>query len=92
MSRETIVCRCEDVSREEILEVIRNGATSIEEVKRLLRCGMGHCQGRGCARLIAQMICQETGKQIGELQWPTSRPPLIPIPLGHLAQTGGDGA
>lgn len=42
---EMYVCRCEEITKAEVIEAVRNGATSVNEVKRLLRTGMGMCQG-----------------------------------------------
>jgi hypothetical protein len=47
---------------------------------------MGHCQGRGCLKLIARMIEQETGIPAASQKLPTSRPPLKPLPLGVLGK------
>jgi bacterioferritin-associated ferredoxin len=77
----TIICRCEDVSLEEVNRAIDEGYTSLEEIKRLLRCGMGPCQGRTCLMLIAQVLSRKTGKQITEMKFPTVRPPVRPVPL-----------
>jgi len=79
-----VVCRCEEVTEDEIRAVIRQGYHSLEEVKRVLRTGMGHCQGRGCLRLIARMIQEETGIPASSQRLPLSRPPLKPLPLGLL--------
>ena len=80
-NQKTIVCRCEDVSLEEIEEVIERGFKELDEIKRLLRCGMGACQGRTCTRLIAQLISQKTGKPISDMHFPRIRPPVRPVQL-----------
>ncbi|HEY3425240.1 MAG TPA: (2Fe-2S)-binding protein, partial [Negativicutes bacterium] len=46
MSDATIICRCEDLTVDEIRTLIANGSHTIEEIKRSCRCGMGPCQGR----------------------------------------------
>lgn len=51
-----IICRCEEIRRSEILEAIEEGCTSVAEVKRYTRAGMGACQGRTCGRLIENML------------------------------------
>jgi bacterioferritin-associated ferredoxin len=81
-----IVCRCEEVTEDEVRQVIRKGYHSLEEVKRVLRTGMGHCQGRGCLRIIARLIQEETGIPASSQKLPTARPPLKPLPLGTLAE------
>jgi bacterioferritin-associated ferredoxin len=82
----TVVCRCEEVTEDQIRQVIREGHCSLEAVKRMLRTGMGHCQGRGCLRSIARLIEEETGRPAADQQWPRSRPPLKPLPLGMLGR------
>ena len=74
-----IVCRCQDVTEEEIIDAIRQGATTIDEVKRLVRAGMGACQGRTCRRLVSQILSRELKKPIPEIYPPTFRPPNIPV-------------
>jgi Fe-S-cluster-containing hydrogenase component 2 len=87
-SDNTIVCRCEEITLGEVREYIRKGYTSIDEIKRISRAGMGSCQGRTCRQLIMQEISKETGKSMSELDMPVFRPPVKPISLGML--TGGD--
>jgi bacterioferritin-associated ferredoxin len=83
--RRVIVCRCEEITEEEVRRAIREGYHSLEEIKRVLRTGMGHCGGRGCLRIIARLIEEETGIPAGKQKFPVSRPPLKPLPLGLLA-------
>jgi NAD(P)H-nitrite reductase large subunit len=80
-----IVCRCEDITKEEILEAIDHGYTTLEEIKRVLRCGMGPCQGRTCTPLITRILAQKTGKSVAEISRPVTRPPLQPVPISTFA-------
>jgi len=83
--KNSIICRCEDVSLEEVERVIDEGYTNLEEIKRFLRCGMGNCQGRTCIILVAQILSRKTGKPISEIKFPTVRPPIRPVPLAIFA-------
>ncbi len=87
---EVIVCRCEEISRQEIKEAIANGCDSVIWVKRMTRAGMGLCQGRTCGRQVARMIAQETGQDPAQVHPDTQRPPLRPIPLEILEEKGND--
>lgn len=87
----TIICRCEDVSTEEIRELLREGFTTLDEIKRISRCGMGPCQGRTCRALIAGEIARATGKDIREVAVPTFRPPTRPVKLGTILEGEGHG-
>jgi NAD(P)H-nitrite reductase large subunit len=42
--RDLIICRCEEITKGEILEAMEMGADTLNEVKRLTRAGMGLCQ------------------------------------------------
>jgi NAD(P)H-nitrite reductase large subunit len=86
MSNKSIICRCEDLTKEEVIETIKLGYTDLEELRKKLRIGMGPCQGRVCINLVKKILEKETGKKIKEKSLPTNRPPLIPISLGALAK------
>jgi bacterioferritin-associated ferredoxin len=85
MSDKTFICRCEDLTIDEIEQAIDEGYTTIEELKCRLRLGMGPCQGRGCLSLARRLLCEKTDKSISEISLPTSRPPEVPVSLGTLA-------
>jgi len=78
-----IVCRCEDVTYDEVVEAIKMGYTDLEELKRYLRCSMGTCQGRGCNRLLRQILIEQGVKNP---PFPKSRPPVKPINLSLLGE------
>jgi len=82
---ETIICRCEDVTREKVLECIAEGYRTIDEIKRVTRAGMGPCQGRTCRNLIANELSRAYGVSMEEVLMPTFRPPVVPVSLGMLA-------
>ena len=54
-----IDCWCKEVTKGEILEAIRRGATTVDGVKRRTGAGMGSCQGGGCTQAIAELLAQE---------------------------------
>ena len=56
--KKVIICRCEDVSQEEIRAKLEQGYTTFEDLKRLLRVGMGPCQANTCGHLIQREISQ----------------------------------
>ena len=55
-----IVCRCERITRGEVLEAIARGATTIRGVKHRAGSSMGRCQGSRCIWEIAKIL-METG-------------------------------
>ena len=55
-----IVCRCEEVSRGEILDALRAPicVPTVDGVKKRVRPGMGRCQGGFCSPLVAKIIAE----------------------------------
>jgi len=84
-----IVCRCEDVTVEDIEKAIDEGFTDFEELRRYLRVGMGPCGGRTCTLNTLAILARKTGKTIHELAPSTFRPPASPIPFESILK--GDG-
>jgi bacterioferritin-associated ferredoxin len=80
-----LVCRCEEVSRGEIMAAIDEGITTMSGLRRRLRIGMGLCQGRTCRRLLAQALAERLGEQPADVRPGTFRPPVRPVSLRALA-------
>src|SRR5277367_654434 len=68
---DTLVCRCEDVSLEQLRE-----HSSWRSAKLHARCGMGPCQGRVCAPAAEFLFGWEVD---------SVRPPLFPVRCSSLA-------
>lgn len=85
VEKATIICRCEEIRIEDIRGWIARGYDTFDELKRILRVGMGPCQGRGCREVILRELSASTGRPISELDPGTIRPPVKPIKLGLLA-------
>ena len=56
-----IVCRCEEISKGEILDALRRPVPcdTIDGVKRRVRPGMGRCQGGFCGPIVLDIIAHE---------------------------------
>lgn len=85
-SNRAVVCRCEDISLEEIRAYIDMGYTDLQELKRLLRISMGRCQGKTCMSIVMRELSIATGKPLSEIEPTTYRPPTVGILLGDLAK------
>jgi len=83
----TIICRCERVTRGEIVSLIRQGYRDMNSLKAALRTGMGACGGKTCSELIRQ-IFREEGVPLEEVADFSKRPPLQEAPLGRFAGVG----
>ena len=87
MSKSVIICRCEDVTEEDVIQAIEQGARSLEDVKKITRAGMGYCQGKTCRRQIARLLSEKTGCPIEQFLPGSFRMPAGPIRLELLAGT-----
>ncbi|MDW9628212.1 FAD-dependent oxidoreductase (plasmid) [Sinorhizobium meliloti WSM1022] len=85
----TIVCRCEEITAGALRATIRDGATEMNLVRGLLRCGMGACQGRSCAATLARLLAEADPRRPMASAPFRARPPLRPLPLGALAGMTG---
>lgn len=82
---ETIVCRCESVTRAAVAAEIGGGACSTNSVKSGVRAGMGACGGKFCQTTVARMIAALERRAEADLPPPTPRPPLRPVPISALS-------
>ncbi|QEK12443.1 (2Fe-2S)-binding protein [Crassaminicella thermophila] len=85
-----IICRCEEVTRDEIEETIKNGATTMNEIKKWTRAGMGLCQGRICRKLVEKILAEKTGKKPENIEPSTYRQPVRPFKMGILRNDEND--
>ena len=88
--KDRLICRCEEITLGEIEQAIEEGCTTLNEVKRRTRAGMGLCQSRTCSKLIARIIAQKTGKPLSEVMPVTSRPPARPVKIDVFSTGASD--
>ncbi len=64
-----VICRCEMVTRAEVLAAIRGelGARSVNAVKMRVRAGMGRCQGGFCGPEVVRLLSEELGIPMTEV-------------------------
>ncbi len=80
-----IICRCEEITLDEIKEAVKLGLTTLNEIKRFTRAGMGLCQGKTCRYLVASLVSRETHRPLSDLIPSSYRPPVRPVSLGTLS-------
>ena len=70
-----IVCRCEYVTKAEIVEALNNplGVTSVNGIKYRTRATMGRCQGGYCETRIASIIQESKGLDRKDIRLDNSR-------------------
>ena len=82
MGEELIICRCQEVTQEEILQAIADGATTVDGVKRRTRACMGLCQGKTCGRLVQGLVAREPEEPAADVPPQKSRMPARPVKIG----------
>ncbi len=78
----TLVCRCEDVTLEELDSAIAAGHRDLESLKRYTGFATGCCQGKGCLVACATRLAEAGGDATLPV---TPRPPYHPVTFGALA-------
>ena len=65
-----IICRCETVTRAEIVEAIHNplGVCTVNGIKVRTRASMGRCQGGYCETRITALIREELSKAVTDVR------------------------
>ena len=66
-----IVCRCEFITKGEILDAIDSPVvpTSVDAIKRRTRAGMGRCQGGFCLPVVIQNLAQAQQQDCTEIDF-----------------------
>ncbi len=81
-----IICRCEDVSLEDLTLKMEEGYTTFEDLKRILRVGMGPCQANTCAHLIQKELSKFLNKDMSEVSVHKVRPLTLGVTLDQLSR------
>ncbi|MBU0741452.1 FAD-dependent oxidoreductase [bacterium] len=80
-----IVCRCERIRRSEIVAAIRDGVRDMNQLKAVVRSGMGGCGGKTCTELVLRLY-REEGVAPSEVTRPTIRPLVAEVHLGDFVR------
>jgi thioredoxin reductase len=86
--RETLICRCEEVSFGQIEDALAEDLAMIGAVKRQTRVGMGRCQGRYCGPVLDTLMAARRGYVRDDYSGFAPRVPVRPVRIADLA--GGD--
>ena len=87
---DTVICRCEDVMLSEIKAYMEKGYTTFEDLKRLLRVGMGPCQGNTCGHLIQRELAKFLNVPIEQVPIHKVRPLITGVPIHKIAEANDE--
>ena len=73
-----IVCRCEEISRGEILDALRSNVCvpTVDGVKKRVRPGMGRCQGGFCSPQVVRIIAEYLGVPLSAVRKSSADTPI----------------
>lgn len=65
-----MICRCEEVSKGEILDALKSPicVPTVDGIKKRVRPGMGRCQGGFCSPAVQQIIADFLGVSLNEVK------------------------
>lgn len=84
--KDIIICRCEDVSLYDLHKAFEEGYTTIEDLKRILRVGMGPCQGNTCMLLVQRELAKFLNKPLKEITSHKIRPLITGVKLKSIVE------
>ncbi|RUM95818.1 FAD-binding protein [Pseudaminobacter arsenicus] len=82
---EVVVCRCEEVRREQLAKAVQEGCPGPNQLKSFTRAGMGPCQGRMCGHTVVETIAQLSGRSPQDVGYYRIRMPIKPVTVGEIA-------
>ncbi|MEW9122000.1 MAG: NAD(P)/FAD-dependent oxidoreductase [Thermotaleaceae bacterium] len=83
-----IICRCENITEGEIVDVIKRnaGARTLDGVKRRARPGSGRCQGGFCGPRVMEILAKEMEVDITEVVKDSSKSYILTGPTKVAAE------
>lgn len=84
---DTLICRCELVTRRHICDVLTANPTisTASAVKLECRSGMGPCQGRYCESSVASLVAHARSRATEQVGYFSAQLPVKPVPMKSLA-------
>ncbi len=83
---DTIICRCENVKRNEIDKAISDGVKDLPSLKINTRVGMGDCQGKICGNFCKEYLAEKLDKLPENIQGLKPRFPMAAIPFESIIE------
>lgn len=88
--KDIIICRCEDVSLEDLHNILEEGYTDFETIKRVLRVGMGPCQANTCGLLVQREIAKFLKVPMAEVKTHKVRPLITGVKMKSILKRFND--
>ena len=82
--KDIIICRCEDVSLQDLHNCLDEGYHTFEDIKRILRVGMGPCQANTCGLLVQREIAKYLKQPLRKVKTHRIRPLITGVKLQSI--------
>ena len=81
---DVIICRCSDVTLQDLYDLFEQGYKTYEELKRIARVGMGPCQANTCGKMVQWEISKAFGIPLEEVDIRNTRPLTMGVKLSSI--------
>lgn len=81
---QAVVCRCEQVTVDDIHRALDDGAETVSGIRTRTRLGMGPCQGRMCSQSCGEIAAARKSGSVADAGRIRARTPARPWSLGDL--------
>ena len=81
-----IICRCEEVTKGEIIAAIEDGATDLRGIRIRTRAGMGLCQGKSCEKQVRAILAKHLGVDQETIEPYNVRMPVRALEVGLFTE------
>jgi bacterioferritin-associated ferredoxin len=88
--KKVMICRCSDVTLDDLNRLFDQGYETFEDLKRIRRIGMGPCQAQTCGKMVQWEISKRFKLPLEEVRTHTTRPLTTGVKLNVIAQGSDD--
>jgi len=89
-NEDVIICRCSDVTLQDLYDLFDKGYDNFEELKRIARVGMGPCQGNTCVKMIQWEIAKYFNRSLEACAVKNNRPFTMGVKLKEIKEAAED--
>ncbi len=88
--KQVIICRCSDVTLQDLYDLFEQGYDNFEELKRIKRVGMGPCQANTCGKMVQWEIAKYFDRSLEDVKFQNMRPFTLGVKLKSIKEAADD--
>ena len=82
--KDVIICRCSDITLQDLYDLFEQGYQTFEELKRIGRVGMGPCQANTCGKMVQWEISKYFGIPLEDVEIRNPRPFTMGVKISSI--------